>query len=167
MVRKRLLASSAPDVQDRIQRALGSVSDKIGREAAGPRDYSEAVRRVDEINRNGKLSEETVREFAKNGRYEELVATPSLLCAAPVEIVEQVMKAIGHDGLIVLSKAGGLKWPTVETILCNRAAAPAGDIAQAKTAFLTLSQANAQRTLRFWPDPARGRQEGKLTHDPE
>src|SRR5262249_13937893 len=150
VVRKRLLASSAPDVQDRIQRALGSVSDKIGREAAGPRDYSNAQRNVEEINRNGKLNEETVREFAKAGRYEELVVTLSLLCAAPVEVVERARKAIGFDQLIVLSKAGGLKWPTVESILSNRAAAPASDIAQAKTAFLTLSQANAQRTLRFW-----------------
>jgi len=150
VVRKRLLASSAPEVQDRIQRALGSVSDKIGREAAGPRDYSDAVRHVEEINRNGKLNEETVREFARTGRYEELIVALSLLCSAPVDLVEQMMKVIGFDGLIVLCKAGGLKWPTVELILSNRAAAPASDIAQAKTAFLTLSQANAQRTLRFW-----------------
>jgi uncharacterized protein (DUF2336 family) len=153
VVRRRLLASSTPEVQERIQRALGSVSDRIEREAAGPRDYAEAARRVEEINRNGKLSEETLREFARAGRHEELVVAMSLLCAASVEIVARVMQAIGHDGLIVLAKAGGLKWPTVELILTNRVAChavPPGDIAQAKTAFLTLSQANAQRTLRFW-----------------
>jgi len=153
VVRRRLLACSSPDFQERIQHALGNVSDKIGREAAGPRDYSMAARRVEEINRNGKLSEETVREFARTGRYEELVVAVALLCSASVEVVERVMKAIGSDGLIVLLKAGGLKWATVELILNNRVAFHAvavSDIAQAKTAFLTLSQANAQRTLRFW-----------------
>jgi uncharacterized protein (DUF2336 family) len=153
IVRKRLLSSAAPDVQDRIQRALGSVRDRIGREAAGPRDYSNAARQVEEINRNGKLNEETLREFAKSGRYEELIVALSLLCAASVEIVERVMKAVGFDGLIVLAKAGSLKWLTVEAILNNRVAfhaVPVGDIAQAKTAFLTLSQMSAQRTLRFW-----------------
>lgn len=150
VVRKRLLASAAPQIQERIQRALESASDQVGREAGGPRDYSAAAQLVEDINRNGKLSEETVREFARTGRYEELVVAMSLLCSAPVDLVEHMMKVIGFDGLIVVCKAGGLKWPTVELILNSRAAAALSDIAQAKTAFLTLSQANAQRTLRFW-----------------
>jgi uncharacterized protein (DUF2336 family) len=153
IVRSRLLAAAPPEAQEKIQQALAGVSDKVGQEAAGPRDYTNASREVEKLNRNGKLNEEAVCEFARAGRYEELVAGLSLLCSTPVDVVERVTKSVGFDGLIVLSKAGGLKWATVELILTNRVAfhtVPTSDLAQAKSSFLTLSQANAQRTLRFW-----------------
>lgn len=153
VVRSRLLASASPQARDKVHHALASVADKVGREAAGPRNYSKAVRHVEQINRNGRLSEAVICEFATAGQYEEMIAALSLLCSAPIEIVERVMKTVASDGLIVLAKAGGLKWATVDVILNNRVAFHAvsdGDIEQAKTAFLTLSQASAQRTLRFW-----------------
>jgi uncharacterized protein (DUF2336 family) len=153
VVRSRLLASVPAQAQDKIRNALASVADKIGREAVGPRDYSRARRHVEEINRSGRLNEAIVGEFVRANRSEELIVALSLLCSAPVEVVERAVKAVASDGLIVLAKAAGLKWATVDLILSNRVAFHAvssSDIAEAKTAFLTLSQTNARRTVRFW-----------------
>jgi hypothetical protein len=63
------------------------------------------------------------------------------------------MKGARSAGLLVPCKAAGLKWPTVSAILRSRFAhhtMSEADLAQAKDDFLRLSQANAQRTLRFW-----------------
>jgi hypothetical protein len=63
------------------------------------------------------------------------------------------MRSDRNDGLLVPCKVAGLKWPTVSTILKNRFAhhlISDHEIAQAKADYLTLSQATALRTLRFW-----------------
>jgi hypothetical protein len=63
------------------------------------------------------------------------------------------MKAARCSGLLVPCKAAGLHWPTVSAILQARFAhhtVSEADLAQAKADYLMLSQASAQRVLRFW-----------------
>jgi uncharacterized protein DUF2336 len=62
------------------------------------------------------------------------------------------MKSRNH-GLLVPCKAAGLKWATVNAILCNRFAHHSMsevDLLQAKEDYSRLSQSSAQRVLRFW-----------------
>jgi len=152
-VRAHLLASAPPEALDKIHGALASIADEIDREAAGQHDFERANHVVQEINRNGKLTEATVAEFATHYRYEEVVSALALLASAPIHVIEDLMRNLRADGLVVACKAAGLKWPTVSIILKNRFAhhsVSKDDLDAARSAFLALSQPTAQRTLRFW-----------------
>jgi hypothetical protein len=64
-----------------------------------------------------------------------------------------LMKGPRSNGLLIPCKSAGLSWPTVSAILCNRFAhhtTSEADLALAKREYLKLSQASAQRVLRFW-----------------
>jgi hypothetical protein len=68
-------------------------------------------------------------------------------------LIAALMKAARASGLLVPCKAAGLNWPTVSAILRARFShhnISEADLAQAKDDYLRLSQASAQRVLRFW-----------------
>ena len=99
------------------------------------------------------MSIQVAIHHASRYRYEEVVSSIALLAAAPPRLVENLMRNLRPDGLVVACKAAGLKWPTTSAILKNRFthhSIPQADLDAARRAFLALSQATAQRTLRFW-----------------
>src|ERR1700704_1138206 len=105
------------------------------------------------MQKQGELSEAALLDFANSRKYEEMVAVLSALCSASIDIVAPLMRSDRSDGLLIPCKAAGLKWPTVSAILRNRFAhhkIPDQELAQAKADYLTLTQANALRTLRLW-----------------
>jgi uncharacterized protein (DUF2336 family) len=162
-VRARLLASAPPEALEKIHGALDGIAGEIDREAAGPRDFERSNQVVQEINRSGKLNEATVIEFASRYRYEEVVSSIALLASAPARVIEGLMRNLRPDGLVVACKAAGLKWPTTSVILRNRFthhSIPQADLDTARKAFLAMSQATAQRTLRFWQTHETVRQAG-------
>jgi hypothetical protein len=151
-VRDWLLSHSAPEAKNEIQRVIADVSNEISREAAAPRDFTLAQKLVLGLQKRGELSEAAILEFANARKYEELVAALSTSCSTSVQLVAALMKSRHNGGLLVPCKAAGLKWPTVTAILKNRFAhhlIPDHELAQARGDYLTLSQASAQRTLRF------------------
>jgi len=152
-VRDWLLSHAAPEAKNEIQRVIADVSNEISREAAAPRDFTLAQKLVLGLQKRGELSEAAILEFANARKYEELVAALSTSCSTSVQLVAALMKSRHNGGLLVPCKAAGLKWPTVTAILKNRFAhhlIPDHELAQARGDYLTLSQASAQRTLRFW-----------------
>jgi hypothetical protein len=152
VVRSRLLACVSPENQERIQQALASIVNSVGREFTGPRNYVFAEGHVQRMNREGKLNESVLVGFAQERRYEEVVATLALFCGAKVETIELLMKNVSHDGLIVACKAAKLSWPTVFAIMKTRFSHHSisdEELDIAKESFLEVSQAAAQRTMRF------------------
>lgn len=152
-VRGRLLAVVPTERQAAIQSVLTSVSDKVLRKAAAPRDFTNAVALIDKIQGQNKLNESAIVAFAEAAQYEELVVSLSRICGAPVELIERLMQNLRYDGILVACKAAELRWQTFNAILKVRFApyeVPATDIAQARTDFIKLSVATAQRMLRFW-----------------
>ncbi len=151
-VRARLLASATPENQAQIQSALASIANEVGREASGPRDFTRSDSLVVELNRRGKLNEAALLEFAKDRRYEEMTSTLALFCQAAVPAIELLMKNPNSEGVLLACKAAKLSWPTVSTILHARFAhhrLSEQELAKAKDSFIELTQAAAQRTLRF------------------
>ena len=152
LVRSRLLASAAPDHQAQIQRALASIANEVGREAANPRDFVRADNVVLELNRYGKLTEAVLVEFVTGRKYEEMTATLALFCGAKSDLIEGLLKNVRHEGLVVACKAAKLTWSTVALILKTRFAhhlISDHELIEAKDSFLELSQAAAQRSIRF------------------
>lgn len=151
-VRARLLAATTPENQEKIQQALAGIAKDVVRHAAGPRDFTAAENLVDSLNRRGKLNEAVLAEFAKQGKYEEMTATLALFCGVKCDLIERILKNVNHDAVVVVCKAANLNWPTARLVLKNRFAhhvLSQEELDAAKDAFLELSQAVAQRSLRF------------------
>ena len=152
LVRSRLLASASPENREKIQSAIASIANEIGREAAAPRDFVRADNVVLELNRRGKLNEPVLVEFITERKYEEMTATLALLCGAKSNLIELLLKSVRHEGLVIACKAAKLNWPTVSLILksrFNQHSVSEQELLEAKDSFLELSQAAAQRTMRF------------------
>lgn len=152
IVRSKLLASAPAAQQAQIQLALADIAKEITLEAAKPRNYVKAEGLVQTLNLQGKLNEALLLEFATKGMHEEMVATLSLFCGVSTQIMEKLTQGVRPDGLIVACKAAKLNWPTVVAIMKARFAQhliSEEELALAKVSFLNISQAAAQRTIRF------------------
>jgi hypothetical protein len=152
-VRARLLSLAPPETKDEIQRVLAKISNEVRREATASRDFTQAQAGILLMKKEGRLDESALLEFANRRLYEQMVAALSMLSSASIDLIASLMKGPRSNGLLVPCKAAGLKWPTVNAILCNRFAhhtMSEVDLRLAKEDFLRLSQPSAQRILRFW-----------------
>ena len=152
MVSSRLLTFASLEQRDQIQQALMGISNEVAREAGKPRDFSAAEKLVQQLNSREKLNERTLVDFAAQHKYEEMTSALALLCGAPVEFIERLMRNIHTLGLVIACKSAKLSWATVREILAARYSHHSiseQELDEAKTTFLVLSQASAQRTFRF------------------
>lgn len=164
-VRNRLLEAAPPEMREKIQEIIQTITEEIGA-GATPVDYTEADAMVLAMNRDGKLGNQTINRFAVQGEYTNVVAALALLSAVTPVAIEPLIGNPHPDGLIVACKAARLSWPTTTMILRNRpdCSPPSQqDIKNGKEVFDTLSLSAAQRTIRFWS--ARGSAERTHTAD--
>lgn len=151
-VQQKLLASSPPQTQEIIREILSRVARDIGHKAPR-RDFTEAERAVRALHRANKLGEAELIDFAKSGRFEESVATLSVLCNVPIDVVDRLMGGDRPDPVLIMCKAIGFDWGTVRPIILVR---PEGQrmspkaIEAAMNNFDRLSPSTAERVLRFW-----------------
>jgi uncharacterized protein (DUF2336 family) len=153
-VRNRLLATAPAEVHAEIKRALASISNEVIHEVeVETRDFKRACDLVLAMQRKNQLSEATLGEFARNRKYEEMVAALTLLCTARFELVERLMRTIHYGGLLVACKAADVKWPTMHAVLTHRLPhhpIAGAELEQAKVDFAKLTRPTAQRLLGFW-----------------
>jgi uncharacterized protein (DUF2336 family) len=152
VVNRRLEAASGPQAQSEIKRLLVEMSSEVDT-AAPQRDYRAAQRTVSDMRRTGTLDETQLARFAHSGRFEEMVAALSTLCAVPLDVVDRLMASDRTDPVLILCKAVGFGWQTVQAII---AVHPGGKsvgiqgLNEAHRNFERLSQSTAQRVVRFW-----------------
>jgi uncharacterized protein (DUF2336 family) len=154
-VRSRLLALAGPERSYEIQRVLAAISKDAQQEAGfqNEHDYAQAHARVLAMQSRGQLNEAKLFELAKMGHYADTVATLSLLCRAPLELVKDLMQREHREAVLIPCKAAGLDWPTVRMILTCRSVGRImsdQDLDSAQTDYRKLSPGSAQRVLRFW-----------------
>ena len=154
-VRSRLLALAGPQSRDQIQRVLAAISEDARHEAGfqNERDYAEAAARVRAMQASGQLNEAAVFDFAKAGRFADMVVALSLLCGAPLKLLQNLLENEHQEALLVPCRAAGLEWPTVRVILNCRSVGGTlsdHDIDFARADYVKLTQNTAQRVLRFW-----------------
>lgn len=124
-VRARLLALAGPESRDQIQRALAAIAEDAQQEAG----------------------------FQNEHDYAQAQAALSLLCGAPLPMVEGLFQGERREAFLIPCKAAGLEWPTVRTILTGRSVGRTvsdQDLDSARADYQKLSQRSAQRVLRFW-----------------
>src|SRR5262245_39660211 len=152
VVQQRLFASARPETQAEIRRVLAKVSDEVGAKA-GPRDYASAQRAIEALRQQGKLDEAALVDFAKTGKYEEMVAALAALCAVPIEVVDRLLTGDRPDPILILCKSSAWGWPTAKAIILARTIgrSPSSQgLDNAYSNFERLSSATAQRVMRFW-----------------
>jgi uncharacterized protein (DUF2336 family) len=149
---KAKLMAARPDAAGDLTQALNKVSRELQAERPA-RDYSEAQHLVALLNRDGKLNEAALLEFARANKFEEAIAGLSLRCSAPIDIIDRLMQGARIDAVLIPCKAAGLAWPTTRAIIRLNPAhsiTSEDDFEIAKQDFQKLSIAAAQRIMRFW-----------------
>jgi hypothetical protein len=154
-VRARLIALADPENRERIQRVLAAISQDTQHEAGflSKRDYDEAHARTLALKSRGELNEAALFEFAKADRYADALAALSVLCGAPMQLVENLLQSEHREAWLIPCKAAGVEWPTVRGILnCHSVRRSLSDTAldAARAEYSKLSQRSAGRVLRFW-----------------
>ena len=155
VVRLRLIKAANPEMRDRIQGALASISDDEQAEASSKRerDFAEAHTRMLALHNNGQLCELTILECARNDRYADTIAALSLLSGASMQLIENLLQNKRREGFLVPCKVAGVRWATVCIMMNYRAS---GGILSGqehdslRTDYQKLSEAAAARVLRFW-----------------
>jgi uncharacterized protein (DUF2336 family) len=153
-VSQRLLAAIPVENHAQVYSAVNRVSGEVAAAVAKPRNYAAALRTVSLTYAKGELHEHDVLELAAAGRFEEAVAAVSLFSAIPIELVDQVVCGNHVEPVLMLCKAAGLQWPTVNAFLRIR---PGQNLSpesffDASYDFAKLSHSTARRVLRFWQD---------------
>ncbi len=106
------------------------------------------------LHERGELTDVRVCKFATTRQYEDTVASLSILCSLPVDVIKPLMESPRDEGLLIACKGAGLTWPTVSAILACRLTSgvlPPATIEKLEAAdFAKLTRSNAERLLRFW-----------------
>ena len=150
-VRSRLLASVGLERQGELRLVLARISKSA--HAAISRDYTEAKRSVESMQRARKLNEPALLLFALSNRFEHVVAALTALSAAPFELIDRLMHGDRVDALLVPCKAAGLEWATVRAILKMKSPDNSfreADMEPIRIEYSKLSISTAGRVLRFW-----------------
>jgi uncharacterized protein (DUF2336 family) len=152
VVQQRLFASATPEIQAEIRGVLARVSKEVGTKAA-PRDYGAAQRIVADLRQRGELNEGQILDFAKGGKYDEMVAGLADLCAVPIDVVDRLMGGERPDPILILCKSLGWGWGTARAIIgarLGRKANSSQGLDAAYSNFERLTTATAARVIRFW-----------------
>jgi uncharacterized protein (DUF2336 family) len=147
------LEAAHPMAKEEIQRAVAEAAGRVeSRMTSTLFDYTVAMAQVEALKRVGRLDEAALAGFAKSGAYNELTAALAAMCNLPLQFIERAMTRDRSETLVVLAKAIGLSWSTVNEILLLRAKRgflAQGEIVQRLARFDRLQPSTAQEIMRL------------------
>lgn len=150
-VRERLLARAKPEFISEIEGVLNLISNEVGRETI--RDRTDAQRSVASLHQAGELDEVTILGFLRTRQQNEVVAAVALLSGSNFELVAQILQSDRNEAILIPCKAAGFEWATVRALLRSRPEQHGIvdlQMGQLRQDYAKLTQATAQRVLRFW-----------------
>jgi uncharacterized protein (DUF2336 family) len=151
-VRSRLQALNSQaksEVEAAVNQAAMAASNRSAMESV---DMVAALRLVEELYHDDKLTADRITEFANAGKFEETNAALALLANVPVALVENMMVTSQSEGVMILTKVADMPWPVVQAVLNMRtrlSGAPAVDLNFCRVSYNRLKVATAQQVLRF------------------
>jgi uncharacterized protein (DUF2336 family) len=144
-VRERLMANSAPEMQERIARTVASISRQVA-QAEAPSASGGGGARV-RLNNPDALKAQLMKA-ARSGNAAETIAAFAAMSEVPVAQLKNLARMGAEDAFVIVGKAIGLGWPEMKDVLA--AAMPGkGDQKALFEKFVSISTANAQRVMRF------------------
>lgn len=153
MVRTKLIAENPHDRHE-IHHAVTMVTDDLRNDAhSRSTNYAAAQASVQSLNDSGQLSDDTIRAFAEDRKFEETTVALARICNLSVEIVEQAMIQDQSETILILAKAAKLSWATTKVLLSFRARQrpiSSGEIEQYLASFERLNFSTAQQIIEFY-----------------
>lgn len=161
----KLFASSSEAVQLKLQAAnrrnaelfrelIAQAADQIQTESRERSPaYTAAQATVQSLKNSESLSEDSLYEFARAGKFDETAIALSVMCELPLGLVERALVHDGTEQILVLAKAVGLTWNTTKAILVMRAGSKGmspHDIQQSQASFNKLRPETAAKAIRFY-----------------
>ena len=144
------LPHPAREIEQSVRDAARHVARKHENEI---RDVSAVHVSVQTLHGHGQLDDEQLRSFAEDGLVEEVRVGLSLISNLPLPLIDQALKQEGGEMLLVIARATGLAWATVERILrlpIWRRPATAGEIRHCLARYEKLGEATACDIMRFY-----------------
>src|ERR1700736_2703681 len=126
---QQLIAKASDDVKKRIERERPemveqiqtSVTDVTGalHSKFGPasRSYYVAKRLVTTQHQHGNLNENSIYDYARSHKLDEVTIGLSLLCALPGDVIERAVLDKNREMLLILAKALDFSWATTMSLL--------------------------------------------------
>jgi uncharacterized protein (DUF2336 family) len=150
VVRKKLLAANQY-AQQEIDEVIAQTAERTAANAAATsRSYVAAQVTIATLGAAGKLGETELKNFAMAAKFEETAVALARLCTVSVEFVERAILQKRPETVLVLNKAAGHTWPTVEAILQMRTKLGIpSNIDECKSGFEYLQRSTAEKVLRI------------------
>ena len=162
---QQLIAKASDDVRKRLERErpamVGqiqtSVTDVTGalHSKFGPasKSYFIAKRAVATQHRYGNLNENSIFEYARSHKYEEVTIGLSLLCSLPGDVIERALADKNREMILVLAKALDFSWATTMSLLFLAAKdhrITANDLNDMQNEFRRLNIETSRSVLKFY-----------------
>jgi len=151
---KRKLGRERPDLVDEIQSSVTEVAGKL-HSKFGPatKDYFAAKRLVTTQHQYGNLDENSILEYARSHKLEEVMVGLSLLCSLPVDIVERALVHGNSEMTLILAKALDFGWETAMALLflgAKNHRIAAGDLDDMREEFARLDTETSRGILKVY-----------------
>jgi uncharacterized protein (DUF2336 family) len=115
---KKRLEKERPGMVDQIQASVtdvtGALQSKFG---PASRSYYVAKRLVATQHQHGNLNENSIYDYARSHKLDEVTIGLSLLCALPSDVIERALLDKNREMLLVLTKALDFSWATTMALL--------------------------------------------------
>ncbi len=151
---KSQLVEADPRKAELFRATVAKASDQIQTKArAGSHDSAQAMSDVSALHAGGKLDEEQLLVFAKEGNFDKVAAALSLMCDLPIGLVERAFVAKQTEQILVLARAINISWETTLILLLLHAGVNGSSrqqLDQCLTSFLRLQPKTAQTALQFY-----------------
>jgi len=144
------LPHPAREIEQSVRDAARHITRKHENEM---RDVSAVHATVQKLHSQGQLDDEQLRSFAEDGLLEEVRIGLSLISHLPVQLIDQALRQENGEMLLVIARASGFAWATVERILrlpIWRRPATTGEIRHCLARYEKLGEATAVDIMRFY-----------------
>jgi uncharacterized protein (DUF2336 family) len=115
---KKRLESERPEMMDQLQTSVTNVTGTL-QSKFGPssRSYFVAKRLVTTQHQQGNLNENSIYDYARSHKIDEVTIGLSLLCSLPGDVIERALMDKNREMILVLTKALGFSWATTMALL--------------------------------------------------
>jgi len=148
------LQSELPHAGYEIREAVQKAAEHVAaRHEIEERDVETIHEQVGRLHEKGQLDDEQLRSFAEDGLLEEIRIGLSLISGLPLPLIDQALKQESGEMLLVIARATGVAWSTVERILrlpIWRRPATASEIRHCLARYERLGQVTASDIMRFY-----------------
>jgi hypothetical protein len=145
-VQQKLLAQAPPEMRQRIDHVIATVSERVVRAEVPPGASMAPAMRRDPVRLRARIT-----ECAENGNLAEMVDALAVLSEISVSAIKDMARQGSDEAMLVLGKACGFGWHDLQRIMGVLAPSKRSpDEVNALFAnYATLSPESAQRALRF------------------